>query len=113
MNTITTYGGGELFFLVFNGIAVLFNQDHRGIIGPLVHLGLLVGSVTVTVSMLFRNQLIEGIRWLLWVIIVTNLLFLPKTRIHIHDPLNHYHRDVDHVPLTIGLFASLIPLINQ
>ena len=110
---ITTYGGGELFFLVFNGIAALFNEANGGILGPLIHLGLLVGSVYVTILMLFRNQLIEGIRWLLWVIVVTNLLFLPKTRIHIYDPLNNYHRDVDHVPLTLGLFASLTSQIGQ
>jgi conjugal transfer mating pair stabilization protein TraG len=110
---ITTYGGGELFFLVFNGIAALFNQENGGIIGPLVHLGLLVGSAYVVVLMLFQNQLIEGVRWLLWVIVVTNLLFLPKTRIHIYDPLNNTHRDVDHVPLALGAFASLTSQIGQ
>lgn len=112
-NAITTYGGGELFFLVFNAIAALFKEDRTGLLIPMIHLGLLVGSLYVVVLMLFQNQLIHGVRWLLWVIVATNLLFLPKTRIHIHDPLTTYHRDVDGVPLALGVFASFVSQLGK
>lgn len=111
-HVITTYGGGELFFLVFNGIAALFKQE-GGFMVPLIHLSLMVGSVYVVILMLFQNHLIEGIRWLLWVIVATNLLFLPKTRIHIYDPLTNYHRNIDHVPLALGVFASITSQIGR
>lgn len=113
MHVITTYGGGELFFLVFNGIAALFKTDHTGLVMSLIRVGLTVGSVYVVVLMLFRHQLEEGLKWFLWVIVATNLIFLPKTRIHIHDPLNNYHRDVDHVPLALGAFASLVSQVGK
>lgn len=112
-NIITTYGGGELFFLVFNGIAALFKEDTTGILMPMMRIGLMVGLVYVVVLTLVKNQLVEGIRWLLWVVVATNLLFLPKTRIHIHDPLNNYHRDVDNVPLALGVFASLVSQVGK
>ena len=112
MHVITTYGGGELFVLVFDGIAAVF-KTQNGILFPLMRIGLMVGLVYVVILMLFRSQLIEGVRWFLWVIVATNLIFLPKTRIHIYDPLNNYHRDVDNVPLALGAFASLVSQVGK
>jgi len=112
-HVITTYGGGELFTLVFNGIAALFKEDRTGMIMPLIRVGLMVGLVYVVILMLFRSSLVEGMQWLLWVIAVTNLLFLPKTRIHIHDPLNNYHRTVDNVPFVLGAFASFVSHVGK
>lgn len=109
---ITTYGGGELFTLVFNGIAALFNTQN-GVLIPLINVGLVVGLTYVVILMLFRNHLIEGIKWFLWVIVATNLIFLPKTRIHIHDPLTNYHRNIDNVPLALGAFASLVSQMGK
>ncbi|MBY0293598.1 MAG: conjugal transfer protein TraG N-terminal domain-containing protein, partial [Alphaproteobacteria bacterium] len=112
VHVITTYGGGELFVLVFDGIAALF-KTQNGILFPLMRIGLMVGLVYVVILMLFRSQLIEGVKWFLWVIVATNLIFLPKTRIHIYDPLNNYHRDVDNVPLALGAFASLVSQVGK
>src|SRR3990167_10496479 len=100
-NVITTYGGGELFTLVFNGIAALFKTDHTGLVMSLIRVGLTVGSVYVVILMLFKSQVIEGFKWFLWVVIATNLLFLPKTTVWIHDPLSvseNKYNSVDNVP---------------
>ena len=105
---ITTYGGGELFTLVFNGIAALFKTDKTGIVMPLIRVGLMVGSVYMVILTLFRSNLMEGMKWFLWVIVATNLIFLPKTTIYIHDPLTRYHAKVDHVPFALGAFASFV-----
>ena len=64
-HVITTYGGGELFYLVFNGIADLFKTDHTGLVTSLIRVGLTIGSVYVMVLMLFRHQLEEGLKWFL------------------------------------------------
>ncbi len=113
MHIIHIYGGGELFALVFNAIAALFKEDATGLIMPMLRIGLMVGLVYVVILMLFKNQLIDGIRWLLWVMVATNLLFLPKTTVHIHDPINNFRRDVANVPLVLGLFASLASQIGK
>lgn len=112
-HVITTYGGGELFTLVFNAIAALFKTDHTGIVMSLIRVGLMVGSVYVVILMLFKNQVIEGFKWLLWVIIATNLLFLPKTTVWIHDPLCNTKNKIDHVPLALGIFASMVSQVGR
>ncbi len=105
---ITTYGGGELFSLVFNGIAALFKQDSTGMVMPLIRVGLMVGLVYTIILMFFRSSLIEGFYWIFWVVIATNILFLPKTTVFIHDPLTKEKFKVDNVPLTLGVFASFV-----
>lgn len=112
-HVITTYGGGELFVQVFNGIAALFKTDHTGFVMPLIRIGLMVGSVYMLILMLVRSSLEEGLKWLLWVMIATNLLFLPKTTVFIHDPLTNMRAKVDHVPFALGAFASLVSQVGR
>lgn len=112
-HVITTYGGGELFTLVFNGIAAIFKTDHTGLVMSLIRVGLMVGSVYVVILMLFKSQIIEGLKWFLWVVIATNLLFLPKTTIFIHDPLCNTKSKVDNVPYALGVFASTVSQVGR
>jgi len=112
-HVITTYGGGELFNLVFNGIAALFKEDRTGIIMSLIRVGLMVGSVYMVTLMLFRQQLIEGMKWFLWVVVATNLIFLPKTTIFIHDPLSNTKSKVDNVPYALGAFAGFVSQMGK
>lgn len=112
-HVITTYGGGELFTLVFNGIAALFRTDQTGLVMSLIRVGLTVGSVYVVILMLFKNQVIEGFKWFLWVIVATNLLFLPKTTVWIHDPLCNTKNKVDQVPFALGAFASTVSQVGR
>jgi len=112
-HVITTYGGGELFYLVFNGIAALFKTDHTGILMPLIRVGLTVGLFYVVILMLFKNQLIEGFKWFLWVIIATNLIFLPKTTLIIHDPLTKDKYTVGDVPFALAAFAGFTSNIGR
>lgn len=107
-HVITTYGGGELFALVFNGIAALFRQDSTGMVMPLIRVGLMVGLVYTVILMFFRSSLVEGLHWIIWVVLATNILFLPKTTVFIYDPLTKEKFKVDNVPLTLGVFASFV-----
>lgn len=112
-HVITTYGGGELFDLVFNGIAALFRTDQTGLVISLIRVGLTVGSLYVVILMLFKSQVIEGFKWFLWVLVATNLLFLPKTTVWIHDPLCNTRHKIDHVPFALGAFASMVSQVGR
>ncbi len=112
-HVITTYGGGELFTLIFNAIATLFKEDQTGMLMPLIRIGLMVGSVYVVILMLFKNQLIEGIKWFLWVVVATHLLFLPKTTVYIKDPLTKTQNKVDGVPVALGIFAGFVSTVGK
>ncbi len=110
---ITTYGGGELFILVFNAIAALFKADRTGMVMTLIRVGLMVGSVYVVILMFLRSSLHEGLRWFLWVVVATNLLFLPKTTVYVHDPLTKTKEKIDHVPFALGFFASFVSQMGR
>jgi hypothetical protein len=56
-HVITTYGGGELFILVFDAIAALFKADRTGMVMSLMRVGLMVGSVYVLMLMFFKSSL--------------------------------------------------------
>lgn len=112
-HVITTYGGGELFTLVFDAIAALFKEDRTGMVIALMRVGLIVGSVYVVMLMFIRSSLAEGAKWFFWVVVATNLLFLPKTTVWIHDPLTKVKQKVDHVPFALGAFASLVSQIGR
>ncbi len=112
-HVITTYGGGELFTLVFNAIAALFKEDRTGMVMTLIRVGLMVGSVYVVILMFLRSSLQEGLRWFLWVVVATNLLFLPKTTVWVHDPLTKAKEKIDHVPFALGFFASFVSQMGR
>jgi len=112
-HVITTYGGGELFTLVFNAIAALFKADRTGFIMPLIRLGLMVGSAYVVLLMLFKSSLQEGAKWFLWVVVATNLLFLPKTTVYVHDPLTKVKTKIDNMPFALGAFAGMVSQIGR
>jgi conjugal transfer mating pair stabilization protein TraG len=111
-HVITTYGGGELFKLIFDGIAALFKTDSTGVLQPLIRLGLTIGLFYVVILMLYREQLIEGLKWFLWVLVATNLVFLPKTSVFIYDPLTKNKYKVDNVPLALGAFAGFVSQVG-
>ena len=112
-HVITTYGGGELFTLVFDAIAALFKADRTGMVMSLIRIGLMVGSVYVVMLMFFKSSLQEGAKWFLWVVVATNLLFLPKTTVYIDDPLTKIREKVDNVPFALGAFAGFVSQVGR
>ena len=112
-HVITTYGGGELFMLVFDAIAALFKADRTGMVMSLIRIGLMVGSVYVVMLMFFKSSLQEGAKWFLWVVVATNLLFLPKTTVYIDDPLTKIRGKVDNVPFALGAFAGFVSQMGR
>ncbi|MBP9691734.1 MAG: conjugal transfer protein TraG N-terminal domain-containing protein [Alphaproteobacteria bacterium] len=112
-HVITTYGGGELFTLVFDAIAALFKEDRTGMVMSFIRIGLIVGSVYTLMLMFVRSSLQEGAKWFFWVVVATNLLFLPKTTIFIYDPLTKVREKVDHVPFALGAFAGMVSQIGR
>ncbi|MBP9691881.1 MAG: conjugal transfer protein TraG N-terminal domain-containing protein, partial [Alphaproteobacteria bacterium] len=94
-------------------IAALFKADRTGMVMTLIRIGLMVGSVYVVILMFLRNNLQEGLKWFLWVVVATNLLFLPKTTVWIDDPLMKTKEKVDHVPFALGFFAGFVSQMGR
>lgn len=109
---ITTYGGGEVFYYVFNGIAALFTSD-GGVINNMTRLALTVGAFWVMTQTFVRNELFTKAQWLMWVLAATTLLTVPKTTVFIHDPIQNVRYKVDNVPLALGTMAATTSSIGK
>ncbi|AIL13435.1 hypothetical protein IM40_07940 [Candidatus Paracaedimonas acanthamoebae] len=115
--TIYTLGGGEIFSLIFNGIASLISgaEGHKGILfNPFVRIGAMTGLLVAIVQTLWRDQM-EIIRsFFMPFIVMLFVVLTPTTTVHIID--NFVGRKdyvVAHVPFGLGFVAGLFSQIGQ
>lgn len=109
-HVITTWGGGEAFYQIFNALAGQrgFYEQYCEAQGNFI-----IGVFWVFILMAFRNALEQAIQWLFWFMVATNLLFLPKATAWIKDPLTFQApKKVDHVPLVLAVFAGSVSSIG-
>lgn len=109
--SITTYGGGEVLWQIFNGIAIMLHGSGESYFGPILKLAIGFGGFLAAISAIYKEQ--GGVFSRQWVIpsfLLLNLFMLPKTSIHIYDPVDsvrgHYYK-VDNVPVGLAMVASL------
>ena len=103
---ITTYGGGDAFYYVFQGIATLMNE--QGLMNALFRLGGMVGIAWVFVMVTFKNAWEQAFLWLFWFMTATLVLFTPKATVWIKDPLTMQSPNkVDNVPFALAALAGI------
>ena len=115
--TIYTIGGGEIFSLIFNGIASLISgaEGHKGILfNPFVRIGAMTGLLVAIVQTLWRDQM-EIIRsFFMPFIVMLFVVLTPTTTIHIIDNLvGRKDYVVAHDPFGLGFVAGLFSQIGQ
>ncbi len=115
--TIYTLGGGEIFSLIFNGIASLISgaEGHKGILfNPFVRIGAMTGLLVAIVQTLWRDQM-EIIRsFFIPFIVMLFVVLTPTTKVHIIDNLvGRKEYVVAHVPFGLGFVAGLFSQIGQ
>lgn len=102
---ITTYGGGEAFYYVFEGLAAVLSSG--GFLNNLFRLGGFLGVSWAFVLMAFRGAYEQAFFWLFWFLTATFVLFGPKATVWIKDPLSFQAaRKVDHVPWALAALAG-------
>lgn len=112
--TLVTYGGGEILAKVFNAVAMLVNGNNNGLIKPLIML-----CATITAAFMLSKALFSGSmehllsKFLFPIVGLAAILMVPTTSVRIDDiliPSNS--KKVDHVPLLLGQFSSLVSTIS-
>jgi len=104
MNTIYTYGGGEVLFTIFNGVAAFMNG---GYMNTIILFSLGVGSVFFVLKTIgVTNALTILPRYWIPMLVMVNVLFVPQTRIVIQDKVQTRQYVVENVPLFLGVFAG-------
>jgi conjugal transfer mating pair stabilization protein TraG len=112
--TIVTYGGGELLEILFNALAVLLNGKSGTLFKPLVRIGLLVGLMGATLSMVRGNHLGVLTRWMIPFYLALTLFLAPVCTVIIKDPaLRQPPFRVEHVPWGLGAVAGTLSQLGD
>lgn len=110
---ITTYGAGEVLKTTFDAIASLISAKTGTLYQPLVRLGLIVGLVWATFSMIYGNHINFLHRWTIPLFLALFLFFAPTCTVHIHDPVSGSVFKVDNVPWGLGATAGVISKLGD
>lgn len=113
--SIYSYGGGEILWKVFNGVALLFASDspYFTSIGKLT---LIIGLIFTGVQAFTQVSIpILAKKWFLPTIFLTALFFGPKASVHIIDKVDNdfQYSKVDNIPIGIALVASLTTHVSE
>lgn len=113
--SIYSYGGGEILWKVFNGIALLFKSDSNYLTS--------VGKLTMAIGLIYAAvQAIPRIAipiflksWFLPTLFLTAIFFGPKSSVHIIDKvdLDFQYSKVENIPVGIALVASLTTHVSE
>lgn len=112
---IYTYGGGEVYWKVFNGIALLFKHENQ-FMTLLIKLCMTIGVTAAGLGAILRQNGSQFVReWLIPSFMITSLLIFPETQVHIIDEvdLDHKYSKVDHVPVGLAAAVSLTSMISK
>ncbi len=113
--SIYTYGGGELLHGVINGIALLF-QSNNPYFTSVGTFAALLGVIGAGIHAIPRASFpIVFKEWFMPTILISTLLFGPKTAVHIIDEVDPHHKyeKIDGVPIGISAIGSLFSTISK
>lgn len=109
---VITIGGGDLILQVFEAVAAMFND--KACIGAITSLAIMIGGLFATFEFSKSRDIKVLIRWTGMYVIVTCLMLYPKATVNIEDRtgIDLKPRMVDHVPLSLAIFASITSRIG-
>jgi len=102
------YGGGDIFYYVFQGIASLLGNKETGLLNNMIRLSAMVSIPAVVLWSYLRNSFHQVFNWFLWFLAATNLFFAPVASILITDHIENTVKKVDNVPLGMAALAGTL-----
>lgn len=114
---IITYGGGGLLTQLFNAIAMLMGRNAYDSILQIA--GLTGFAVCGWMLATQQNDLKTGLMWFAKIVLVMDLLVIPKTTVAIHDAvaaangLDAAYHAVDNVPVSLAVLAVVTSQIGH
>lgn len=109
---IHTFGGGEYLVDLFNGIAALTRGNSYL---NVIKTSAVFGLIWALMQSAFGGNFRSSFNWLVSFVIIFNVLFVPKSTVIIHDPLNRErpYSTVNNVPYALAVFASLSSSVGK
>ncbi|KAB2837122.1 MAG: conjugal transfer protein TraG, partial [Caedimonadaceae bacterium] len=112
---IYTYGGGEVLWTIFNGLALIFksNSPYLTSVG---YLSMLIGGIWGATAALYQANIgIFAKSWFIPSYAILSLMLVPKTTVNIVDEVDPYFKSdrVDNIPVGIALVASTASMVSR
>lgn len=112
---IYTYGGGEVLWTIFNGLALIFksNSPYLTSVG---YLSMLIGGIWGASAALYQANIgIFAKSWFIPSYAILSLMLVPKVTINIVDEVDPYFKSdrVDNIPVGIAVVASTASTISR
>jgi conjugal transfer mating pair stabilization protein TraG len=103
---IYTYGGGDILYNIFQGVAKLHNG---GVLKQLFAIGGMMGLTIAVIKAFFSNQTVVDLvkTWYLPLVIGYGLFFMQTSQVHIKDILTQSQKSVANVPYGLALVSKL------
>lgn len=103
---IYTYGGGDILYNIFQGVAKLHNG---GVLKQLFAIGGMMGLTMAVIKAFFSHQSVGELvkTWFLPLVIGYGLFFMPKSHVLIQDIITRVPKPVANVPYGLALVAKL------
>ena len=105
---IYTYGGGEVLWKVFNGLAILFKNDSPYWTN-IMPLALVIGGIWgASIAIAKANVGLFAKTWFVPTYALLTLLLVPKTTVNIVDEVDPTFKAerVDNIPVGLAFIAS-------
>lgn len=103
---IYTYGGGDILYNIFQGVAKLHNG---GVLKQLFAIGGMLGLTMAVIKAFFSHQSVVDLvkTWFLPLVIGYGLFFMPKSHVFIKDIITQSEKSVANVPYGLALVSKL------
>lgn len=110
--SVFTIGGGDLLKKVFDAVAAAFNDPKS--VGAITSLAVMFGGLFATFEFSKSRDIKVLLKWAGMYVIVTSLILYPKATVVIEDRtgIDIKPRIIDHVPLSLAIFASFTSRIG-
>jgi conjugal transfer mating pair stabilization protein TraG len=109
---IITFGNGEILKGVLDAIAMCLNSQTGTLYTPLIRIGLIFAVLWAAIYSIWGNYLKAWGQATIPFILIPPLLFVPSTRVWVHDVVSGYHQPVDHVPYGLAYVTHFISKIG-
>ena len=105
---IITFGSGEILESVLNAIAMCLNAETGTLYVPMVRVGMMVAVLWTALFSIWGDYLKAWGKGLIPFVFIPPLLFVPSTRVNIHDVVTNYQNDVNHVPIGLAYLGHFV-----
>lgn len=104
---IYTYGGGEILHKIFNGIAMLMNNNGGGIARPLMIIFISIASLWALTKAFFSSSAeVLLSKYFFPVLAIAGIFLVPTKTVRIQDAVTSRYYTVDHVPFLLAQFSQ-------